>query len=324
MIQKLQYYISLTNDPYINLATEKHLLDIVDADTYILYLWQNENTVVIGKNQNAWAECRINALEESGGKLARRLSGGGAVYHDLGNLNFTFLCSKENYTLDKQMQVIQTACRLAGIETVLSGRNDLLADGKKFSGNAFYNSGGKAYHHGTLLIDADLEKMQQFLTPAKAKLAAKGVASVRARVTNLKTFAPQLTCEQMKAHMLAAFEKVYCLKASPLTLGDTKETNELAKTYASRDFLFGKTLPFTASAKSHFDWGNAELHLDIKKGIIQTATLYTDSLDETISERVCTALSGCALDTDATRKALSAVLSQPQSEDIYILLNQIL
>ena len=136
MIKNLQYYISTSLNPYENLATEKYLLDTVAEDGYILYLWQNQNTVVIGKNQNPWAECRCNLLETEGGRLARRLSGGGAVFHDTGNLNFTFLCSAKNYDLDRQMKVIQTACSLAGIKTELSGRNDLLAAGRKFSGNA--------------------------------------------------------------------------------------------------------------------------------------------------------------------------------------------
>lgn len=324
MIQKLQYYIAHTHNPHYNLAVEKHLLDRVDADTCILYLWQNENTVVIGKNQNAWAECRIRELEEAGGKLARRLSGGGAVFHDLGNLNFTFVYTKENADINRNMQILQTACRLAGIETEFSGRNDLLADGKKFSGNAFYNSGGKAYHHGTLLIDADLEKMGRFLTPAKAKLAAKGVTSVRARVTNLKSLAPDLTCEKMQAYVLTAFEEIYGLKATQIKIRDAKEIDTLTEAYQSREYLLGKTLPFTATAEAHFDWGHAELQLDVQTGIIRNTQLFTDAMDETLSERVTSALTDCPLDADTTRAALTAALPKPQADGIYALLKQIL
>ena len=140
MIRKIYFYISDCIDPYTNLATEKTLLDCVGDNEIILYLWQNQNTVVIGKNQNALTECRCALLEEDGGHLARRLSGGGSVFHDLGNLNFTFLCAKENYDLSRQMQVIKEACALGGISAEISGRNDILADGKKFSGNAFYNN----------------------------------------------------------------------------------------------------------------------------------------------------------------------------------------
>ena len=159
MIDRLQVYESEGFDPYRNLAIEQHLLETVLGGCCLLYLWRNERTVVIGRNQNAWAECRTTLLSEEGGRLARRLSGGGAVYHDLGNLNFTFLMRTEDYDLDRQLNVIQTACRLGGIETERSGRNDLLADGRKFSGNAFYRHEGRSYHHGTLLVDTDMNRM---------------------------------------------------------------------------------------------------------------------------------------------------------------------
>ena len=170
MIKNLLFYISDTLNPYINLAKEKFLFDSVDNKTLILYLWQNQNTVVIGKNQNAYLECRTELLKQDGVTLARRLSGGGAVFHDIGNLNFTFICATENFDVSNHVKVIQNACRKANIETQISGRNDILANDKKFSGNAFYNSQGHSYHHGTILINADTEKLNRYLTPPKAKL----------------------------------------------------------------------------------------------------------------------------------------------------------
>ena len=226
MINKLSFYISDCHNPYTNLATEKYLLDSVGNDEIILYLWQNQNTVVIGKNQNALTECNCALLEEDGGHLARRLSGGGSVFHDLGNLNFTFLCRTENYDLSKQMQVIKEACVLGGISAEISGRNDILADGRKFSGNAFYNSRGKSYHHGTILINADMEKMARYLTPPKAKLEAKGVKSVKSRTINLCTLSPTLTCNDMKNYMAQAFKEVY---SKPITVINTINNEEIFK-----------------------------------------------------------------------------------------------
>jgi len=314
MIKKLQYYISSSYNPYINLATEKYLLDTVDPDCVILYLWQNENTVVIGKNQNAWSECRIEELKAAGGKLARRLSGGGAVYHDLGNLNFTFLCSKEHYDLAKQMHVIQTACSLAGIETELSGRNDLLANGKKFSGNAFYNAQGKAYHHGTLLIQSNLADLERFLSPPKAKLEGKGIKSVQSRVINLCDLSPTLTCQEMQAHMCTAFAHVYGMTPTALVAPKDASITALAEEYSSWDYLYGKTLVFNASAEAQFPWGNARLLLDIQKGNIADAHLYTDAMDETLSAVVQAALKGRRLDTSSVCAALSAVCHKPCSQ----------
>ena len=208
MIDRIAIYESEGFDPHRNLAIEQHLLESVLGGCCLLYLWRNERTVVIGRNQNAWAECRTALLSEEGGTLARRLSGGGAVYHDLGNLNFTFLMRTWDYDLARQLSVIRRACAVCGIETEISGRNDLLADGRKFSGNAFYHHEGRSYHHGTLLVDVDGEAMKRYLSPSKAKLEAKGVESVRSRVVNLKELNPAIAVETLKAAMKTAFAEV--------------------------------------------------------------------------------------------------------------------
>ena len=142
MIRQLLTYRDGCTDPHRNLATEAYLTETVPEDTCILYLWQNRHTVVIGRNQNAWRECRPTLLEQEGGVLARRLSGGGAVYHDMGNLNFTFSLPTADYDLRRQQEVLVAACRRLGIPAECSGRNDILTGGRKFSGNSFYHTGG--------------------------------------------------------------------------------------------------------------------------------------------------------------------------------------
>ena len=214
MIKKLQYFIGAGTDPHRNLAIEEYLTDTVPEDTCILYLWQNRHTVVIGRNQNAWAECRTTELERDSGTLARRLSGGGAVYHDMGNLNFTFSLREADYDLRRQQSVIVEACRLLGIPAEISGRNDILTNGCKFSGNSFYNHAGCAFHNGTLLLSVDMANLGKYLTPSKVKLESKGVASVRSRVINLTELKPDLTIDSMATAMVKAFETVYDLEAS--------------------------------------------------------------------------------------------------------------
>lgn len=322
MIKKLQYYISDCVDPYFNLATEKYLLDTVADDGCILYLWQNKNTVVIGQNQNPWSECRCTLLEAEDGKLARRLSGGGAVFHDLGNLNFTFLCATENYDLVRQMQVIQTACGLAGINTELSGRNDILVDGRKFSGNAFYNAKGKSYHHGTILISANLEKMTRYLTPSKAKLETKGIKSVKSRVMNLSEVSPQLTPKAMIDYMVSAFGDVYGLKAERFGNINCDKVNELTKEYSSWEYLYGFAIPFTFSCEKHFEWGQVNLQLQIKDGIITLAKLYTDSMDWQISELVENALKGCRFTLTDMQNALYSALPEATANDFVCFLKE--
>ena len=317
MIRQLRIFESTDFDPYRNLATEKHLMDTLAPDTCILYLWQNQNTVVIGRNQNPWAECRTSLLEQEGGKLARRLSGGGAVFHDLGNLNFTFIVNKEDYDLDRQLSVIQAACAMAGIRAEKSGRNDLLAQGQKFSGNAFYQDKRHAYHHGTLLINADTEKMQRYLSPSKAKLEAKGVASVRSRVVNLEEISPGLTCAAMKKYMTAAFAQVYGFTPEPVVLGsqDWETIAGQASENCQWDFLYGTPLPFTCSFEKRFPWGSIQLQLQAKNGIITAVKVFSDAMDWRLPQQIEAALTGCRFQPDSMQAVLRGNLSQPELAD---------
>ncbi len=313
MITSIAVYEAAGTDPYENIATEKYLLEHTKAGQCILYLWQNKNTVVIGRNQNAWAECRTSLLEQEGGKLARRLSGGGAVFHDLGNLNFTFLVHDEDYDLDKQFAVIRLACRMAGIRVEKSGRNDLLAEGKKFSGNAFYHSHGHAYHHGTLLIDADMEKLSRYLTPPKAKLEAKGVSSVRSRVTNLKDLCPDLTVPLLKTHMIAAFEAIYEASAQPFTLcrDALEEIGSSAKKLSDWQWCYGPRLPFSFACESRFSWGSIQLQLQVERGQILHANVYSDAMEWALPDTVSDALTGCRFTTEDMQKALTGKIENP-------------
>ena len=319
MITKIFIYHAQGTDPHENLAAEKVLMDALQPGEAMLYLWQNLNTVVIGKNQNAWLECRTSLLEEEGGKLARRLSGGGAVFHDLGNLNFTFLMCKEDYDLDKQITVIQRACALAGIQAGKSGRNDLLAEGKKFSGNAFYQDKVHAYHHGTLMVDVDKEKLGRYLSPPQAKLQAKGVASVRSRVVNLKELSPALTIEGMRGNMVQAFQDVYGMRAQPFVLTEQmgKQIAQLTELYGSWDYLYGAPLSFTFSCEEKFEWGYVGLQLDAKGGIIGDVGINTDAMDWTLPDAIVKALKGCRFDTDSMVYALQqAFLPADVCEDL--------
>ena len=325
MITNIRTYESTSFDPYFNIATEKFLLEHVKPGECILYLWQNKNTVVIGRNQNAWAECRTALLEEEGGKLARRLSGGGAVFHDLGNLNFTFLVRDEDYDLDRQFDVILNAVRSLGIQAEKSGRNDLLAEGFKFSGNAFYHSGGCAYHHGTLLVDADMEKLGRYLTPPKAKLEAKGVKSVRSRVTNLKQLCPTLTCDSLKVHLKEAFSKVYGGTATEVTFTeeDIYEIKKNEEALSQWQWRYGPKLPFSTSLEAHYSWGNIEIQLQVESGIVKNAYVFSDAMDWALPDAVQSALTGCrfvALDMCA---ALEKAIADPAiSKDIQELITQ--
>lgn len=325
MIDHIRIYRAIGTDPYTNLAIEKVLMDATSATGCTLYLWQNQNTVVIGHNQNAWVECRTTLLEQEGGKLARRLSGGGAVFHDLGNLNFTFLVGKDNYDLDKQLSVIIRACELAGIHAEKSGRNDLLTEGCKFSGNAFYSNKTHAYHHGTLLIDVDMDKLSRYLSPSKAKLESKGVASVRSRVINLKELAPTLTIDKMAEYMITAFQQIYGHSATQVTLTEenlaTIET--LKAEYGSWNYLYGTSLPFSFSCEDRFPWGGILIELDSKNGLVTTAKVYSDSMDWALPAAIEAALTGCRFELSAMQDSLRAGIDDTEvANDLCVLLSK--
>ena len=292
MIKKLLIHTSNDYNPYDNLAKEKLLLDLVKEDEMILYLWQNKNTVVIGKNQNAYAECPTGILKKDGINLARRLSGGGAVFHDLGNLNFTFISSAENQNTQNNLKIISLACKMCGIDTEVSGRNDILADGRKFSGNAFYNSKGKAYHHGTILICADKNKLSKYLTPSKAKLKAKGVKSVRSRIINLSEINPDITCDIMSENLKKAFKEFYGIEPHITDDLNAEEIKSLSQKYQSTEYLFGTQPPFEIEFSQRFDWGSISIGLSVEKDIIKNISVFTDSMDFELVEKVKSALCG--------------------------------
>ena len=290
-----RFLITDSVDPYENLALEELLFE-TQGEGATFYLWQNERTVVIGRNQNAWRECRVELLESEGGKLARRSSGGGAVFHDLGNLNFTFLLPKEHYDLVRQLGVIQKAAAKFGIETSFTGRNDLVltATGEKFSGNAFRFSNSVALHHGTILISADFSRLGRYLAPSQMKLESKGVKSVVSRVTNLGLQSPTLTVETMKQALMEAFEEEYgAYEPHSWDLIDKEKLEQKRQTYASWDWKFGTTPAFNVSLENRFDFGCFELLMNVKNGIVESATCYTDAMDASLAARVEAMLTGC-------------------------------
>lgn len=288
MIGKLKLYRGQSFDPFFNLAVEEYLLQNTDAGCCTLYLWQNQNTVVIGRNQNAFKECRTTLLEDEGGRLARRLSGGGAVFHDLGNLNFTFLVPTEDYDLDRQLKVIELSCEKLGVRVERSGRNDILADGRKFSGNAFYRNGPRSYHHGTLMVDVDREKMGRYLNPSKAKLSSKGVDSVRSRVVNLKELSSDITVELLSQKLAEAFSQAYGLpyEEIDLTEKDRDAILPLFEKYGSWKWRFGRELPFTFECGERFPWGGVQVQLMVEGGTVKEAEVYSDAMDWSIAEKL--------------------------------------
>lgn len=302
------YLLETANtDPTLNLAIEENLL-LKNLPGPALFLWQNAHTVVIGRAQNAWKECRSELLTQEGGTLVRRSTGGGAVYHDLGNLNFSFVMPKAVYDVTRQLDVIRQAVSEFGIKTLASGRNDIvLSDtGAKFSGNAFRHAQETSLHHGTILMDVDMTLLGRYLQPSKQKLEAKGVDSVRARVGNLKNYNPEITIEALKDALFKAFVKEYGEgeRVAWQALLDEAQVRQFQERYRSWDWTYGKTPRFDLTLENRFAFGMVEVQLTLKAGKIESARCFSDANDPEFAGRVEQVLSGAELTPGALRARL--------------------
>lgn len=314
MSEQITYIESTQYDPYWNLALEEYLLMHCEKQEHILYLWQNARTIVAGRNQNVWKECKTAELKRDGGHVARRLSGGGAVYHDLGNLNFTFVAQKEGYDLDKQMEVILRAVRKLGAPAERSGRNDILADGGKISGNAYYETDGRCYHHGTLMVDVNLEELTKYLTVSKEKLKSKGIDSVRSRVKNLSDYVPDLTVESLKSALKESFEDVYghTVKEKKEKDLDQKELEALREKFCSWEWIYGRKIDFQYEMEKRFPWGQVELRLRVEGGRIEEAQAYSDALRPEIIQEISRCLKNVRYNNCDIRAELDLYRSSDQ------------
>ena len=231
---RCNYLISDCVDPYRNLATEQYLLKHVTEGMYILFLWQNENTVVIGRNQDPYAECLVDELLKTGGHLARRRSGGGAVYHDMGNLNFSILTRKKDIGKVSYQWLVGSALKRLGIDIEYNGRNDLLCRGRKFSGNAVYEDVDRCCQHGTILVSSDIQRITSILTPEKGKLYRNHVSSVYSRVVNLGEIFSDITVEAVKEELITVCEG--CLLEYEENKNDIESLTEF---YKSEEWILG-------------------------------------------------------------------------------------
>lgn len=277
MSLRLRFYQSNDTDPYRNFARELYLYETCQSDEVIFYLWQNEPTVVIGKNQSANAQCELKKMANDQVNLARRITGGGAVYHDLGNLNFTFIAPNNLYDQAKQTSVIIEALKLAGIQAEVSGRNDLETNGRKFSGNAYYHGKDISFQHGTLLLNSDLNKLASYLKINKEKIEKHGVNSVVSRVINLNQLRPELTLQELENNLVLAFKQIYqgdCQKKE-----FPEEALKKAAIYKNPEWLFRKECEHNFELKGNYNWGNILIQLQVEKQLIASATIYSDALD---------------------------------------------
>ena len=242
-------------DVYANLAMEEYLLDQSDLGLPILFLWQSEQAVVMGKNQNPWLECNVEAIAEDKVPLARRISGGGTVYHDQGNLNYAFIVDRVGYKEQEQYDFVIAFLRHIGIETLRSGPSNINVGDKKISGNAYCIRKDRVLHHGTLLIDTDLSLLEKYLQSEEQPIVSHSVRSIPARVMNLKDAVPGIRMEQVIMDCIA-----YALNQGGVVLNEAELhiPSELRDKFAHEDCIYGLT--------PRFKFTQGETELEVVKG----------------------------------------------------------
>ncbi|HEY4552374.1 MAG TPA: lipoate--protein ligase [Bacillaceae bacterium] len=269
-------------DPQINLAIEEYALKNLDIDESYLLFYINEPSIIIGKNQNTIEEINTEFVENNGIKVVRRLSGGGAVYHDLGNLNFSFITKDDGesfHNFRKFVEPVIHALRKLGVEAELKGRNDILVGERKISGNAQFATRGRMFSRGTLMFNSEIEQVVSALKVRKDKIESKGIKSIRSRVANISEFLDEdMTIDQFKQHLLHhIFEGADPIPQYKLTEDDWAKIHELSRErYQNWDWNYGKSPGFNIQHSHRFPVGQIEFRLDVNKGKIEQCKIYGD------------------------------------------------
>ena len=286
MLPELKTIQNDSFDPCYHLAVEEYLLHHLKPGTCLLYLWQSENAVVIGRNQNPWKECRPGLLERENTKMVRRASGGGTVYHDRGNLNFSFIIDRDFYDRERQLRVILRAVRSFGIEASINSRYDLIVQGKKFSGSAHRFKKTTALHHGTLLLEVDKKNLYRYLKPSLHTIHGTSTPSIRSEVINLAEMPLSISVNDLKHAILFAFQKEYQTKASPLDLNsdiDMRVLPDFIKDFTTWDWHYGRTPSFRIVCEILVENRPRQLIFFVKEGRVEDLTI------ESLSTMDCTA-----------------------------------
>lgn len=298
-------------DPRINLAIEEYVLKNMDIekDDFLLF-YINQPSIIIGKNQNTIEEINTDYVEANNVLVVRRLSGGGAVYHDLNNLNFSFLTKDDGNSFSnykKFTQPVVDALAKLGVNSELSGRNDILAEGKKVSGNAQYSTRGRMFSHGTLMFDLDIDAVVNSLKVKQDKIESKGIKSVRSRVANIIDFLPEkITVEQFRMEILKSiFGGEENIQYYELTEEDWANIHEISKErYQLWEWNYGKSPRFNIQKTKRFPSGSIDIRLEVNKGIIEDVTIFGDFFGVGDVEEVAQHLIGTKYDRTAIAEVL--------------------
>ncbi|ADU29814.1 lipoate--protein ligase [Evansella cellulosilytica] len=305
-------------DPRINLAIEEYALKNLDIDSTYLLFYVNEPSIIIGKNQNTIEEINKEYVEENGIHVVRRLSGGGAVYHDFGNLNFSFITKDDGESFSnfrKFTQPVIDALAKIGVEATLSGRNDIHVGERKISGNAQYTTKGRMFSHGTLLLDSEIEHVVKALNVKDEKIKSKGIKSIRSRVANINEFVHEkLSMDQFKQLLLTSIFGEGDVQSYNLTDEDWNGVQAISEArYNNWDWNYGMSPKFDIERSKRFDAGTIDIRLNVSKGLIKDCKIYGDFFGVGDVEDVQKKLIGVKYE----KAAINAVVEEIDTNDYF-------
>ncbi|MCG4282730.1 lipoate--protein ligase [Lacticaseibacillus saniviri] len=317
----MYYVIMKDHDIRRNLATEQYLMNAKNFDEPLLLFYYEKPCVIVGRNQNTLEELNQKYVEDHNIVVTRRLSGGGAVYQDLGNLCFSFVVDADSEDFGDfksfTQPIVDVLHQMGATSAEVSGRNDILVDGKKFSGNAMYTRNGKTFSHGTLMLDVDMDVVPQVLNVPEDKIKSKGIKSVRSRVTNLRPYlAPEfqnIGIEEFRDQLLKGLFNVTDIdsikdKEYHVTAADQVEIDKLYDDYYNNwDWVYGKSPAFTVKKRQHFDMGTVDARLTIANGRIEAIHFYGDFFGSKDATEVADKLQGTIYDREHINEALANV-----------------
>ena len=301
-------YIAESTDPTLNLAIEECFLREYKEEVFML--WQNDNTIVVGKNQNTLAEINLDYVKTNGIRVVRRITGGGAVYHDMGNLNFTYITSCDGEwesDFSRFATPVISALSKLGVKAEVSGRNDIVAEGRKFSGNAQTVVGGRLLHHGTILFNADVSVLSEALTPDPEKIQSKGIKSVSSRVVNLSELLPDgIDAKKLTSAISEEARALYGALEYKLSEAELSRAERLAdEKYRTWEWNFGYSPKYTFTKKKRFGGGTINVFMTVTDGEIESAKIFGDFFGVGDVSDIETALVGKRHSEDSVREIIS-------------------